>query len=129
MSARLPKLWLRSTGPRILPRRMTFWTRKMAYAAFALAATGCVWIDDFDKFKAMGERDASLLPSQHDAAVKDAAANEDSGSTGDAAQKTGKCAGVDCSRLDAPCKHGVCNASTGACETQNAKDGDSCFDS
>jgi hypothetical protein len=102
---------------------------RMLALALALAASSCVWIDDFDKFKAMGERDAGLTPAQ-DAGKTDAAAaqDEDAGAAADAAQNTGKCADVDCSRLDSPCSHGVCNPSTGECESKNANDGERCFD-
>src|SRR4029077_14213944 len=103
---------------------MDFWTRPSAYSelsqraaahsprsiavALALALSGCIWIDDFGKFKATGERDAST--GTRDAA-KDAPASADAGPHGNAA--SGKCRDVDCSRLDSVCMRGVCNPDTG----------------
>jgi hypothetical protein len=110
-----------------LPHRVAASPRTLALA-LALAASSCVWIDDFDKFKAMGERDASLTTARDSSTPDAAAADEDSGRAPDAAQNTGKCADVDCSRLDTPCAHGVCNPSTGECESKNTNDGDRCFD-
>jgi hypothetical protein len=97
---------------------------RLIVLALTLAVNGCIWIDDFDKFKASGERDASLALPGRDARVDD----KDAGPHADAAAATGKCKDVDCSSLDLPCSRGVCNSSTGECESRNANDGDSCFD-
>jgi hypothetical protein len=87
-----------------------------------LGATGCIWLDDFGKFKigdAGPERD--LPDGQTGLPESDAAAGGD-------AETSERCRDVDCSDLDKECMKGVCDPGTGECTTRSVADGEACFD-
>lgn len=76
----------------------------------AAFAPGCMWIDDFGKFKTAPAPDAGP---------------PDSGSDSDA---SAKCRNVNCATLDSECERGMCNPQTGECEARPRQDGENCFD-
>jgi hypothetical protein len=107
---------------------------------------GCIWLDDFGKFKivdggvAPDASDAQTGPAQPDAHVVDAAHPADARApdadarSGDedaeapARDAGGSCTGVDCSKLDSDCTRGVCDPRTGTCSAEARRGGQSCFD-
>jgi hypothetical protein len=81
-----------------------------------LSSGGCIWIDDFGKFKIgdAGERD--IPDAQTGRPQTDAAADA-------------SCDAVDCKVFDGECSIGMCNPATGRCEALPKSDGTVCFDS
>lgn len=127
------KRWIQGTVPRILLRIMHKLSSKCArgsatsrYSAVCAllvlvlttsGSAGCIWLDDFGKFKIgdAGPRDLPDARADGSDAAADSATSE-------------RCKDVDCSDLDGECTKGVCNPASGKCEPQAAKDGTACFD-
>jgi hypothetical protein len=114
--------------------------RPLVWAWLLAFAGGCVWIDDFDKFKVekqaadAGPDAASGDASPADASRADASASDAgpsdaaAGDAGEPSDGSAGCKDVDCKALDGPCTHGACNPATGQCEATRIADGQSCFD-
>jgi hypothetical protein len=105
--------------------------RRLVCASLLAFASGCVLIDDFDKFKVADQpADAGPDASGRDASPPDASPSDASPS--DASEPPDSSAGcktnVDCKALDGPCAHASCNPATGQCEATPSADGQTCFD-
>lgn len=86
--------------------------RALFAAALALGGAGCMWLDDFDKFKIgdAGTPDAQTGQGKADAGSGD------------------RCRNVNCGKMDAECMRGMCDPQTGECKAVQVEDGQSCFD-
>ncbi|MEY4581118.1 MAG: hypothetical protein RL701_5821 [Pseudomonadota bacterium] len=86
-----------------------------------VGTTGCIWLDDFNKFSIS---DSGVAGGSSDAGRRDAGSSDDAGPDG--AQD--RCKNVDCGKLTAECTRGRCNPATGACESLPINNGQACFD-
>jgi hypothetical protein len=81
-----------------------------------MSSTGCVWLDDFGKFK-VGDAGASVDGPDAQTGQKQTDAGP-----GD------RCRDVNCGKMDAECMRGTCDPATGECKAVAVEDGQSCFD-
>lgn len=85
-----------------------------------LSTSGCIWLDDFGKFK-IGDAGDREFP--------DASSDAQTGRTEtDAAAGANRCDDVECKSEDGACTTSVCNPTTGKCEPKQKSDGSACFD-
>ena len=93
----------------------------LALALVALLASGCVFIDDFGKFKVDPNKHRDAGPGSGE---DDAGPSSDRDAQADAASKCSE----DCSKLANDCTSARCDEASGECRTEPMREGESCFD-